>query len=160
MKRKEYIEKLLPLTKEVYPMACRLLQDDILAEDVVQDVMMGLWKRRRDIQIRSNYKSFLYQSVRNKCLDFLRKRKSCDFNSLDMVVEPTIQSKKEFDTMTWIQHCINTLPRMQQQVICMREIDGLEFKEISEILGETEANVRMLLSRAKKELRKMIQDKL
>lgn len=160
MRRKEYIEQLLPLAKEVYPMACRLLQDDALAEDVVQEVMLYLWKRRRKIEIKSSYKAFLYQSVRNKCLDVLRKQQNNGFSPLELVQEPATQPKKEFDTMEWIQHCINTLPEMQQQVICMREIDGLEFREISQMLGETEANVRMLLSRAKKELRTMIQDKL
>lgn len=36
MRRNEYMEQLLPLAKTTYPMACRMLKDDALAEDVIQ----------------------------------------------------------------------------------------------------------------------------
>lgn len=151
MKQKEYIQKLLPLAKEVFPMACRILNDDAKAEDAVQEVMLGLWHKRETLSITSSYKSFLYKSVKNKCLDIIKKQNNNRLQTLKN--EPVILPQDEFDTMYWIRVCINQLPDLQKQVICMREIDGLKFSEISELLHLKEPHIRMLLSRAKKTLR-------
>lgn len=154
MRQKEYIEKLLPLAKEVLPMACRLLKNDSQAEDVVQEVMLSLWNKRKTLHITTSHKSFLYKSVKNKCFDILRKEKNIKVETVESNNnEPKVLPKDEFDTMNWIHTCINKLPESQKQVICMREIDGLEYSEISELLQLKEPHIRMLLSRAKKTLR-------
>lgn len=153
MRQKEYIEKLLPLAKEVLPMAYRLLGNDVQAEDVVQEVMLTLWNKRKTLQITTSHKSFLYKSVKNKCLDVLKKKKSIKTQAFKSNTEPKVLPNDEFDTMHWIHICINQLPDLQKQIICMREIDGLKYNEISELLQLKEPHIRMLLSRAKKTLR-------
>lgn len=155
MNRKEYAEQLLPLVENVLPMAIRMLGCNARAEDVVQDVMLSLWEKRNQLIIKASYKSFLYRAVQNKCLDELKKRKA---QQLDVSREENLLAvdSYEFDTMDWIAKCIRSLPEVQQNVINMREIDGLEFHEISEILDLKEAHVRVLLSRAKKELQNII----
>lgn len=154
MKRKEYAEKLLPLVENVLPMACRMLKCQAQAEDVVQEVLITIWEKRKNIHIHSNYKSFLYRAVKNKCLDKLKQAKMTPLSVAENV--KSLDENGEFDTMAWIADCIKTLPEMQQQVLNMREIDGLEFNEISELLDLKEAHVRVLLSRAKKALQEII----
>lgn len=158
MRQKEYIQKLLPLAKEVLPMACRILNNDMLAEDVVQEVMLSLWNKRKTLCITSSYKAFLYKSVKNKCLDIIKQQKNKNTKILEN--EPAVFPQDEFDTMYWIHICINQLPDLQKQVLCMREIDGLKFSEISELLHLKEPHIRMLLSRAKKTLRTTVKKAL
>ncbi len=155
MQQKEYIEKLLPLVDNVLPMACRMLGDKGRAEDVVQEVMLSLWERRKTLKVQTNYKAFLYRTVQNKCLDKLKKTQRITF-SAHQEWESKTEQGSEFDTMNWIRKCIKTLPQMQQDVLNMREIDGLEFSEISELLELKEAHVRVLLSRAKRTLQEIL----
>lgn len=156
MQQKEYIEKLLPLVDNVLPMACRILGDKSRAEDIVQEVMLSLWERRKTLKITTSYKAFLYKTVQNKCLDSLKQVQKLAFTDNEEWESCEVQQTNEFDTMNWIAKCIKTLPQAQQDIINMREIDGLEFSEISELLGLQEAHIRVLLSRAKRTLQEIL----
>ncbi len=156
MQQKEYIEKLLPLVDNVLPMACRMLGDKSRAEDIVQEVMLSLWERRKTLKITTSYKAFLYKTVQNKCLDSLKQVQKLAFTDNEEWESYQVQQNNNFDTMNWIAKCIKTLPQAQQNIINMREIDGLEFNEISELLGLQEAHIRVLLSRAKRTLQEIL----
>ncbi len=155
MNRKEYIKELLPLVDNVLPMANRMLNSKEKAEDIVQEVLLAIWEKRNMLKIQTSYKAFLYRAVQNKCLDILKKQQP-DLINEEMSVGCRVESNGEFDTMNWIRECIKTLPQAQQDVINMREIDGLAFHEIAELLDLKEAHVRVLLSRAKKTLQEII----
>ncbi len=155
MNRKEYIKQLLPLVDHVLPMANRMLGSKEKAEDIVQEVLLSIWEKRNTLNIETSYKSFLYRAVQNKCLDTLKKQR-ITFSDTENLKQYKVEENKEFDTMNWIRKCIQTLPKTQQDVINMREIDGLSFKEISQLLDIKEAHVRVLLSRAKKTLQEII----
>lgn len=148
------MEQLLPLVNQVLPMARRMLENTALAEDAVQEVMLSLWEKRKALKIETSHSAFLYKAVRNRCLDVLKRQQ--DTQALDTVKELQSAVSEDFDTMQWIHKCIAELPEVQQQIVVMREIDGLEFKEISELLCLKEAHVRVLLSRAKKTLQEVI----
>lgn len=156
MQQKEYIEKLLPLVDNVLPMACRMLGDKGKAEDIVQEVMLSLWEKRKTLKIQTSYKSFLYRAVQNKCLDTLKRTQRLTFSDNEEYGSGKTEQNSDFDTMNWIAKCIKTLPQVQQDVINMREIDGLEFSEISELLELQEAYVRVLLTRAKRTLQEIL----
>lgn len=156
MTQREYAEQLLPLVKNVLPMACRILGRKAEAEDMVQEVMLSLWERRKFLKVKTSYKAFLYRTVRNKCLDKLKQRNKLNLDATYEIENKSIKAKDEFDTMQWIRECVETLPEMQQNVLNMREIDGLEFCEISELLELKEPHVRVLLSRAKKKLQELL----
>ncbi|PVX49943.1 RNA polymerase sigma-70 factor (ECF subfamily) [Balneicella halophila] len=156
MTRKEYAKYLLPAVDNVLPMACRMLGCTSKAEDVVQEVMLSLWERRKEVHIKTSYKAFLYQSVRNKCLDTLKQNNKLNFEINKEYRDIATSTTDDFDTRDWITKCIRTLLELQQKVINMREIDGLEFYEISELLELKEAHVRVLLSRAKKTLQEIL----
>lgn len=156
MKQKEYAEQLLPLVENVLPMACRILGCQAKAEDVVQEVMLSLWEQRNTLKITVSHKAFLYRAVRNKCLDKLKQVNKLHFDTAHEIENKSNGATEEFDTMQWIQQCIATLPKVQQNILNMREIDGLAYCEISELLELKESHVRVLLSRAKKTLQEVI----
>ena len=61
-----------------YPILCHVaaqyVGDDFLAETIVSDVIFHLWEIRERLSIESSLRSFLVQSVRNRCLDYLRSQ--------------------------------------------------------------------------------------
>ena len=56
--------------------ALRLVKDASVAEDVVQEVMMNIWKKRAQIKIESSLKAYLYRSVTNRSLNHLRDKRN------------------------------------------------------------------------------------
>ncbi len=156
MTQKEYKKELLPLVVNVLPMACRMLGNKEQAEDIVQEVLLSLWEKRKRLNIQTSYKAFLYRTVQNKCLDTLKQSQKLFFTDKEGWECCKMEQNNEFDTMNWIHKCIRTLPQLQQDIVNMREIDGLEFSEISELLDLKEAHIRVLLSRAKKTLQEIL----
>jgi RNA polymerase sigma-70 factor, ECF subfamily len=58
--------------------ALLLVKDEKIAEDVVQDVFLKIWNKRGELELVANFSSYLYISVKNACLDQLRKIKYND----------------------------------------------------------------------------------
>lgn len=156
MSPKEYKKQLLPLVKNVLPMAHRMLGCQTEAEDVVQEIMLSIWEKRRTIKIHTSHKAFLYKIVRNKCLDRLKQKQRLYLHDENKTPVTNESKTDEFDTMQWIRQCIKMLPPIQQDILNMREIDGLEFQEISKLLDLKEPHIRVLLSRAKRTLQEIL----
>src|SRR5690554_5236620 len=63
---------------EFYPALCvfamRYVKQEETARDIVQDVFFKIWKNRKSINIDTSFRNFIVTSVRNHCIDFLRKK--------------------------------------------------------------------------------------
>ncbi|MBN1927253.1 MAG: RNA polymerase sigma factor [Prolixibacteraceae bacterium] len=141
-------------------MAKRLLVSEELARDAVQQSMMKLWDKRKQLSHCTNIKSFVFKVVKNVCLDELKRKKTIGFdNQLKMNADvPDNHTVFEYsEAVEMVQGIINKLPTNQADVIQMRDIDGLEFDEIAELLGADMAYVRVLLSRARKTVREQLE---
>jgi RNA polymerase sigma-70 factor (ECF subfamily) len=57
------------------------------------------------------------------------------------------------DQLKWVREIINGLNEQQRELIQLRDIEGLDYDEISEISGLTANNARVIISRARKEIR-------
>ena len=65
---KKYYERL-------YQFAGRYVHDAQIAEDIVQEVFINIWKKRKEIKITTSVKSYLYSAVRNSSLNHIKKTK-------------------------------------------------------------------------------------
>ncbi|NQV30183.1 MAG: sigma-70 family RNA polymerase sigma factor [Candidatus Marinimicrobia bacterium] len=132
------------------------------AEDIVQDVLSqftGSYDQIRDLETSS---AWLYRATRNKISDFYRKRSRTVEGShsrsqdgpdtgtylLEEILadtEPTPERRHDLDILEKrLEAAIESLPELQREVFIWHEIDGLSFKEITEITGEPQ---NTLLSR-------------
>ncbi|QTE21428.1 RNA polymerase sigma factor [Polaribacter cellanae] len=156
MKTKDFETKILSLSDKVYRMAYRMLQNNESAEDAVQEIMIKLWDRRNKIANHPNIPGFVFLTARNYCLDLLKKKKS-NFNSseyqLKILESDTNQHQIEWKELTEnIKNILKELPEKQAEVMLMRDLDGFEFKEIAIITNQKIEHVRVLLSRARKQV--------
>ncbi len=137
-------------------MARRMLLSDDLAYDAVQQCMMKLWENRRQLDRCSNIKAFVFKVVKNICLDEIKRKKPVVFdepsNYLNLSPQHNDQHEKS-ETVEIIQRIIDELPANQREAIQLRDVDGLEFVEIAEILDTDVAYARVLLSRARKSVK-------
>ena len=143
---------MVSLAPRVYPLAARLLCNEEEAEDAVQETMLKLWKKRDSLNVHPNLDGFVFLTVKNHCLDVLKQRKYlfedigridiCDQNRNDNDYE-----RQEHHKL--IKEIIDSLPENLREVIILRDIDGLEYDEISAITGKKAENLRVMLSRAR-----------
>jgi len=161
MTEKEFKIQVLPMSNLVYPMAKRLLRSEEAAQDAIQLSMLKLWENRHKLKKCESVKAFVFRVVRNTCLDELKKKKVIYFENYDQIktfntnFEPTNYEEKE--AIELVQIFMNQLPKSQMEVLQMRDIDGLDFDEIAEILATDIPYVRVLLSRARKTLKMNLQ---
>ncbi|MCA1756391.1 MAG: hypothetical protein LC649_02905 [Bacteroidales bacterium] len=69
----EFKSKVVTLSPKLYMVAIRLLQNEEEARDAVQEVMIKLWQRRRQLGSHPNPSGYACLATRNHCLDLLRK---------------------------------------------------------------------------------------
>ncbi|NQU52334.1 MAG: RNA polymerase sigma factor [Bacteroidetes bacterium] len=157
MNTKEFKHKVLSLSERIYPMAVRMLGNDADAQDAIQEIMIRLWDRRKQIGNHPNLTGFVFLTARNYCVDQLKKKRPelvTSDSQLMKLESETGQEQFELKELTIIvEKILKKLPEQQREIMMMRDIDGFEFDEISIVTQLNIKHVRVLLSRARKQVR-------
>ena len=132
-------------------LAFGILRDSDEAEDVVQDVLLRLWQMRD--QLRMPIEPLARVLTRNRCIDIVRRKKPAAELSMAVFQEEDEALRERIERMMKV---IETLPDLQQTILRLRHMEGMEFKEIAELTGSTEVAVRKALSRARQAVRDKI----
>lgn len=135
----------------------RLINDRNAAEDIVQDVFVGLWVNRRKINFDIPVSGYLYTAARNAALNFLKKSKR--YRSADPTAVPfeayadSISVEEEADRM--LSAAIAKLPPRTAEVILL-SLEGKSQAEIAKEMDVTVSNVKNLKSQGIKRLRNIL----
>lgn len=150
-----------PFKDKLYRVAKRLLVSTEEAEDATQEVLVKLWNRNETLNDYNSVEAVAMTMTKNYCLDQLKSKRAGNMkiahnNFTDR--EAGLQQKLEDnDTWNWVEKIINNLPEQQKLIVQMRDIEEMEFKEMSDVLEMNEQAIRTALSRARKTIRdKMI----
>ena len=112
------------------------------AEDIVQDVFLKLFRSSESLSSVRNVKHYLIRSISNACKDFHRRKQDIlplEKAEREMVSDDDLKMYEEYLRITALAR---TLPSEQSEVLYMKCIDGLKFREISDILDIPEATVK------------------
>jgi len=147
-------------SRKLYGYAFNILRNQEEAEDAVQEVFIKLWKLGRKTEEYNSIDALIITMTKNHCLDQLRKRKYIDAenqNEYDLTGE-TISSLYEAierkETSDILHAIIAQLPENCRTIIRLREIDGFSYEEIAKITNLNINNLRVILSRARKIIKK------
>ena len=154
----KYKQLILPLIDSLFRFARSILQDDEQAKDAVQDISLKLWEKRTALDEVENLKAFAMKSIRNLCLDEIRKRRNNiepDTELKSDLPEP-YQVIEQTDMSLRIKKMIEKLPEQQRTVIQLRDVEGFEIDEIAKTTGLTANAVTVNLSRARQKIREQI----
>lgn len=152
----------------VYTFAAYLLGDAAEAEDIAQEVLIKLWKKGADIR-PDRVRAWLLQVTRNACIDQLRRRsRSAQVIPIQPdpngVPEPAGDAPDPERIATGsqlgrrIQSALAKLTENGRGVVVLREIQGLSYAEISEVMDMSIGSVRVTLHRARRRLRKLLEE--
>lgn len=153
---------ILPLAKNIYSFALQITGNTNYSADITQDVMFKLWDSRKELARVGNMKAYVLKITRNICLDILKKQKPL-YDDEQVLQnggqENPMQQIEMKDTAEAVRQIINTLPPNQKEVVLLREIEELEYEEISKITGLGLNNIRVLLSRARTKVKQILVEK-
>lgn len=141
--------------------AQRMVGDDDV-DDALQDAFVRLWSRRNDFDNASAVEGVAVTTVRNICIDNIRRdavRRHDDIDdnpSAAAVIDDNddINNQKElYGEVTALID--NSLSQRDRRILYLRDRDGWEMDDIALEMGISEANVRVILSRARKTIRQI-----
>lgn len=159
MKIISFRNDVLPLKNELYRLALRITLNNAEAEDIVQETLIKVWNKREEWQQIDSIEAFSMTVCRNIALDSL-KRKSNDNDTLDENNTAEIASSSnpyeqmlQKDRIELVRQLINSLPEKQRSCMQLRDFEGKQYKEIAEILGISEEQVKVNIFRARQSVK-------
>lgn len=135
--------------------AMRILSNEDDCEDIVQQAFVDVWEKLSDGTVIANLKSYLYLTVRNRCLNHLSGEKSVSFENEVMDVtdasEEEAIARSERDARLW--RVIDELPAERRRIFLLAKREGLHYREIAEELHISVKTVENQMGKALKSLR-------
>ena len=140
--------------------AARLLGDRSLAEEVVQDVMLELWRRRAELVLAGPLRAYLHQSTRNRALNYLRHGKTVR-RSEPFVRPPSPSPQADERAISdelrqAVASAVAELSEPQREVFELSRKDGLTYAEIAGVLDISVKTVEARMGRALRHLRERL----
>lgn len=157
MTEREFHKRVMPLAEAMYRVAFYILESSQEAEDAVQEALLKLWSGRKKLEAVEKIEPYSMTVLRNVCMD--RLRVAARLASVPVPEEgderpgpDAVLSEKQ--RLQRVMAAVRALPRSQREVLILRTIEGLSYKEISSLTGMNDLTLRVLLSRARSALRK------
>ena len=145
--------------------AYQFLKDTDSAKDITQKVFINLWENREKIDPQKSLKSYLFTSVRNRCLNYIRDQKKYRSEILDIETHDFEISFEE-DKMAMaelkakVDEALSELPEKCRLVFEMSRFKNMKYKDIAEELDISVKTVEAHMSKALKNLRANLEDYL
>lgn len=160
MSPEEFKIQVLPLKHKLFRLSLRFLGRHEEAEDSVQDAFIKLWTRRDELSNYSSIEAFAMTITKNLCLDRIRSKAFQTERLNDRQILVVKQNPEDIlekdDFAGFIGKIIENLPEQQKSIMHMRDIEGLEYDQIAEVMELNINAVRVNLSRARKKVRDTI----
>lgn len=164
MELEEFTANVLPLKDKLLRYAKRLLQDHDEAEDLIQDTMMKLWINREDLSKKSSVEAFAMAVTKNLCIDRFRSKQyqtsntGVDASELEMSdrgISP-LKRTEQLEAVELVKISMTKLPVNLRRLVELRDIEGLSYQEIAEIMDMNINTLKVNLSRARKKIRELL----
>ena len=150
----------------IYNLCYYLLGNPQDAEDAAQEVFIKAFRNLKDFRPEASLYTWLYRIGVNTCLDHKRKSRPDALKDESLAEglasnEPSPeQSYQSKEIGQAINSALNQLSKNSRAVIVLKEIEGLPYEDIAEVLNTSVGTVKSRISRAREELRRLLREKL
>lgn len=167
MKNISFQADILPMKNQLYRLALRITLNSAEAEDVVQETMIKVWNRRDDWEQIESIEAFCLTICRNQALDKTRKKdnQNGSIDSLQDHDAPDQSSRAnpeeqavQRDRIALVRKLIDQLPEKQRSVMQLRDFEGKSYKEIANVMGITEEQVKVNIFRARQAIKRKYEE--
>ncbi|MBX2845022.1 MAG: RNA polymerase sigma factor [Saprospiraceae bacterium] len=141
----------------LYRFLLKKTRDKNDADDLVQITFEKLWLNREKVRM-DQIKAYIFRIGYNAMIDMYRKTKRLHYSEQvpDKGQSPDV---KTFELKEWINEGLKILNEDQKSVLLLRDYEGYSYKEISDITGLTESQVKVYIFRARKKMKEFFQQK-
>lgn len=144
---------------QLYFYCRKYISDPEDAKDLLQNVFMKLWEKREELEIHTSLESYIYRSVHNECLNYIRCSRPTD--SIDENIDnddSPYQDLTVHEIESIVEETVRHLPQQCQSIFRMSRIQGLRNQEIAEQLYISVRTVETQIYRALKILKIRLKD--
>lgn len=154
------------LRRPLYHLALRTVRDPHHAQDLVQDGLSTIHRKRDSYRGEGSFRAWAFRVVRNLCLNHLKRhrthvsldalRESRGTDGVDGAPAPVQQAEAaERQALLW--RALDRLPERSREVLLMKEFDGLKYREIAVVLEIPIGTVMSRLHDARERLRRELE---
>jgi RNA polymerase sigma-70 factor, ECF subfamily len=146
------------------------LRSSDISEEIVQEVFVRLWEKHSKIIIHTSIRAYLYQSVFNGCINYLKGIQSSGFKHVDLedvsirhelmsmeLADSEFSKMFSEDVERDLESAIVNLPDQCREIFKMCRIDNLSYKEIAGMLKVSKSTVKTQMSRAMNRIMKQME---
>jgi len=149
--------------EQVYGVASRMMGTPEDALDVTQEIFLKAYQKIGKFKFKSSFSTWLYRLATNLCIDELRKRKrTANTAPLEEAVSQADTDtpeenaiSKDRESQVW--KAINSLKEKERAIIVLRDMEGLSYKEIAEVLGCSLGRVKSRIHEARQSLKTILE---
>lgn len=158
MNLQEFQSNILPIKNKLFRFAMRIVNHAAEAEDVVQEVFIKLWNNRQQMDAIQNVEAWCITATKNLSIDKLRSKHQrmqpmkAGFDLPDRSATP-YQATVTHDVFDRVKSLMDSLPDKQRDIMHLRDIEGMTYQEIADVLGLPLDQVKVYLFRARKAVR-------
>ncbi|MBM6976563.1 RNA polymerase sigma factor [Intestinimonas butyriciproducens] len=160
--------------KRIYNLCRRLTGNQEDAAELTQEAFLNAWRGLGRFQGESSFSTWLYRLATNACIDFLRKEKRRQSLSMTVSLDDEEEARQvelpderyapegaleRAEARRAVAEGLERLTLEHRQVLVMREIHGLSYAEIGQVLGLEEGTVKSRIARARGALRKVLTER-
>ncbi len=149
---------ILPLKDVLYRLALRITLNKEEAEDIVQDTLIKVWNKRDEWKDISSIEGYCLTVCRNLSLDrvkrnSLRPAPLAELNQEHDTGAGPYEQMIQRDRILLVRRIIDTLPEKQKSCMQLRDFEGKSYKEIAQIMGVSEDQVKINIYRARQAIK-------
>jgi RNA polymerase sigma factor (sigma-70 family) len=151
---KEYNKSVDNYSDNVFRFILKNTRDQLKAQDIIQDTYEKLWIHHQQVNF-DKVRSYIFSTAYHTMIDYIRKdKKMTDVKDIEQ--ENYSHDPQYSDLSEILDIAVNKLPCDQKNAILLRDYEGYSYKEIGEITGMSESQVKVYIYRARLFLKKYI----
>ena len=157
MDKETFCAGIVDCQETMFRAAKAILQNDQDAEDAVQEAICTAFARRDSLREMDKFRPWVLRILTNKCYDACRKRR----NTVDLEAAGEVPAATGLDTAERLSlwQAVMSLSDDLRATVTLFYYDGMSVREISGILGISEAAVKTRLRRGRERLRLLLDEK-
>ncbi|UYQ95801.1 RNA polymerase sigma-70 factor [Chitinophaga horti] len=143
---------------KIYSIGLELTDSAFLAEEIVQDVFLNIWLKRKQLGEVAHFRAYLFTTARNVVINALKKKATEERIARELALPVDYDTtnyeallSKEYETV--MREAITRLPARQQQVYRLVREDGLKREEVAALLNISPETVKSSLADAMRSIR-------
>jgi RNA polymerase sigma-70 factor, ECF subfamily len=147
--------------ERLYRYAIGMVLDGDAAADLVQETFIKAYTGLAKCRDRSKFGTWVFQILRNRCLDYLKARQRRDLPLHDQPDIPTTDCGPDYNLETQelrnvLERALSQLPETQREAFLLKHVHDLTYEEMAEVVGASVSALRMRVLRAREMLQAIV----